>query len=501
MMKGKRHIALLIPAFALTLHASEKDSAIVEHIGAWQQVNAQQRMNPALQGVAFTTSYSQLSAEVDYRKQTEAFVLEKGEGFFLTQASVNTYLRLSDRTAVWGHASYMDGKQRNVTWNSTSDFDLLRPYVLGDTLGGDTHRERYQFSGGYATQLNRWHVGAEMLFRAEHEYRDVDPRMRGIVNDLTLRLGGGHEALEYQWGLALEANVYKQTNDVDFYHELGVIPEYQLTGLGTVYGRFSSDKRTLYYQGGGVRILLDANPMDENGFYGHAEWQENRYHRVLAELNSLPLTDLYKQGVKATMGWKRAGEKNWAVYASFAFDKHSGDERIIGTSASSAYPVMGRRTMYKEDLMDASLNGIYGKNGDANWHVTAKMGYGKDSERYVYPERRLSVSYLYGGLGGEVFFNPTGKMLLTCNVDAVCQGNLTHDILMPFADMDEAFTQKVNHQYDYQKAHYASVSGSVRADYQVSGRYGIYAAVGGGGIFCSSQGHQLAARLSVGLTF
>lgn len=44
----------------------------------------------------------------------------------------------------------MTGKQYQVSWNSSSDYDLLNPYILADTLGGDTHCERYGFQGGYA---------------------------------------------------------------------------------------------------------------------------------------------------------------------------------------------------------------------------------------------------------------------------------------------------------------------------------------------------------------
>lgn len=53
---------------------------------------------------------------------------------------------------------------------------------------------------------------------------------------------------------------------MDFYRELGVIPEFQMTGLGTESDRFSGDKRTLYYKGVGYGINLDVNPLNETGF-------------------------------------------------------------------------------------------------------------------------------------------------------------------------------------------------------------------------------------------
>jgi len=224
---NRRHTtALLFLMLTIHLYAASADSILVEFNTLWNTVRQPAWQNPALHGKAFNSSLTQLYAKADWQQQSEAFVQEKGKGFLLPAAHADTYIRLSDRTAVWGHASYMNGKHYDICWNSTSDYDLLQPYILADSVGGDTDCERYVFEGGYATQLKHWLLGAEMLFRADHEYRDVDPRMRGIVNELTVRLGAGYEALGYSWSAAIEGNVYKQSNSVDFYRELGVSPEY-----------------------------------------------------------------------------------------------------------------------------------------------------------------------------------------------------------------------------------------------------------------------------------
>ena len=135
---------------------------------------------------------------------------------------------------------YNKKEQINIRWNSTSDYDLLAPYVLADTVGGNTLGERYMFSGGYSTSIGKWYVGAEMLFRAEQEWRKRDPRMRGIVSDLTVKLGTTYKVTDnYQIGAALSGNIYKQSNDVDLYNEQGGAAQYIMTGLGTYYKRFS----------------------------------------------------------------------------------------------------------------------------------------------------------------------------------------------------------------------------------------------------------------------
>lgn len=476
---------------------SDSVAALQEHTDMWQTVGAPHRQNPALHGTAFASSFSQLYVEADWQHANKAFVLQEGKGHLLPSANVDTYLRLSDRTAVWGHASYLNGKQHDITWNSTTDFRLLQPYVLADTLGGDTQRERYRFEGGYATHLGRWLLGAEMLFRADHEYRDVDPRMRGIVNELTLRFGAGYETRGYYWAAAFEGNIYKQRNSVDFYRELGVIPEYQMTGLGTEYARFSGDKRSLHYEGGGTRLMLDAEPQGGSGLYGHLTWGQHRYHRLIVENYTLPLTDLYTQEIQGVAGWKREREDRLAIFAHVEYQKRSGDEHIIGTSATSSFPDMGVLTMYKNHRLTTSLTALYGTPA---WHAKACVGYRSNSEEYVYPNRRLKAAHLYGQLQGERFVKASARLLLSARLQGFYAARVSDEMAMPFADMQPAIARLMHHTYDFAKANYGGLSARVRGDYRMQG-YALFAQVAGGFVASSASATRLSASLMLGITF
>ena len=490
-------IAILSLFVSLGLRASVADTALVEHTGLWQTVGGEARQNPALHGAAFSTSFSQLQAEASWQRQSEAFVMEKGRGFLLPSARVETFLRLSDRAVVWGQAAYTNGKKHGMKWNSTTDFDLLKPYVLADTLGGDTQCERYQFEGGYATRLGRWLLGAEMLFRADHEYRDTDPRMRGIVNVLTLRFGAGREAWQHRWAVVFEGNVYKQRNSVDFYRELGVIPEYQMTGLGTEYARFSGDKRSLHYSGGGVRLQLDAEPTKNAGFFGHLALSSHRYHRQVVENYILPLTDLYAQGAKVVLGVRSKELRNKAIFATVEYVKRSGDEHIIGSSATASYPDLGVLTMYKNHRLTTSLTALYGKSF---WNVLVRAGYKSDREEYAYPSRRLNTSHVFGELSGEAFVRASERLMLSGNVRAAYEARVGDELSMPFADMQPAFVQMIRHTYDFAKANYADFSARLRGDYEMK-HFGLFASLGGGFVACSANERQFSARMAVGFTF
>ena len=484
---------------SVSLFAANADSVLTEHHSLWRKVDRNMRFNPALHGAAYATSLSELSLGIETSSQNEAFVLEKGDGFTKPYLNVETFLRLSERTAVWGAASYKAGKTRNITWNSTSDYDLLQPYVLADTLGGDTNSEQYLFSGGYATKLNRWMLGAEILVRAEQEYRDRDPRMRGVVTELKLRIGAGRMLGGYNLGAAFEGNIYKQTNSVDFYNEEGVIPEYQMTGLGTEYSRFSGDKRSIYYDGGGVSLLLNAHPTDEQGIYADIQLGEHRYHRKLAEYNSMPLTDLYREHAAATIGWRHTGKSNIAIYAKGSYTKRTGDEHIGGTSNARYFPVIACLTMYKNNILETAIGGVYSRN---TWTMTAEAGYRNQTEEYVYPHRQMDYSQLYGQLNGQLFAKLSSSLRMSVDAHAGYTANINNKVVMPYANMDAKTIILINHKRDYAKASYTELGAGLRADYSIPGsNYGLFARISGGTVLCSLGTNQVDLHASIGITF
>ncbi len=479
--------------------ASNADSALVEHTSLAGLPMLEAMRNPALHGVGYQRPFSQLALGIDVQQQTQAFVPEKGNGHVLPYIKVNTFHPLNRHSTVWGEAAYMTGKVHDIKWNSTSDYDLLQPYILADTLGGDTRRERYSISGGYATSLNRWLCGAEMHVRAEQEYRGHDPRMRGIVTDLTLRLGGGYDFGHYRLGAAVEGNIYKQTNSVAFYREEGVIPEYQMTGLGTEYSRFSGDKRSLYYDGGGMAVMLHASPINNKGPYADITLDEHRYHRKLAEFNSMPLTDLYNEYVGATIGWKQEQNHRIAVFGHADYTRRTGNEHVGGTSDARYFPVIACLTMYKGHILETYAAALY---GHGNWHANITAGYREVSEEYVYPHRQMGASHVYGKLQGQCFLRPSGKLQLTMDAHAACFIKASDKLQMPFANMNAAFTGLIQHKHQFATANYTDFGAKLRADYAMKqSRYGLFAIVGGDMTLCSASEHRAALHCSLGITF
>lgn len=500
----QRQILYIIIGICSVWHASAAtpDSARVERSSLWHGLKKVSRQNPAFMVDAFRMSRSELFLQADFASEKQPFVVQEGDGYLLPQAQVNTYLKTSARSAVWGEASYMNGQQYDIRWNSTADHALLAPYVLADSVGGNTRRERYVLSGGYAIRLNRWTVGGDLHFRAEQEYRNVDPRMRGVITDLTLKAGAAYDMTSYRLGLAAEVNIYKQTNDVDFYDELGGPAEYIMTGLGTDYSRFSGTNTDIYFEGSGSSLLLSLQPLYNKGIFADMQLAAYRYECISDEYNSLPLTTLYTDKAVLTAGWKHEDKSHWALYGRLSLLRKRGDEHVAGDAVGGVYPVLADLTLYNLNLTQTSIAALYGGKRPFVWNIEATVGYQDYEERYVYPERRQTATHLLGMLQGQIMLAPTDRLTLDCSLLASHHAALRSDILMPYTEMKQTITDMVNHNYSQLQASYTHIEARLRADYRLSNsRYGLFAALGGGTTFNNVSNNRLQLHVSAGITF
>lgn len=482
----------------LQVVASERDSAYVNRYSLWRGTTDVALGNPAFMTRAYMKSDTQLGVRCDYRHQSDAFRLEDGTGMVLPGIFANTYIRLTKSSVVWGEASYSNGKHWDRVYNSVADFDLLYPYVIADSVGGDTHRERYFFSGGYAAERGRWQMGGVLKLRAEQEYRTYDPRMRSVVYDVSLTAGAAVAVGGYRLGLSAEGNIYRQTADVDFYSEMNGMGELQMTGLGTDYVRFSGSNRDIFYKGKGGTLAFDVLPSGDKGWLLHLRHGINEYVRLLDEYNSMPLTTLYRQRSALTAGWKgvaRGTERALLVHA--VYDRRAGDEHVAGTASGQEYPVLTDLTMYHEHRIDVGATAFYGR-GD--WHLALKAGYLSKRERYEYVERRMDYGRLYGEVTAQWLKRLRKDLCLNVCGKGGYQGKISDRIVMPYANMTSGRRDYINHNYRYHRASYAHVDVGIRADFRpAKWRVGLFGQVATAWKFCTEGEHEAGVRAAVGV--
>ena len=499
-MKKRIHIILALICPLLTVKAATPDSAYVYKHSLWRHTTEVALQNPALMTGAYMAPFTELSLKCDYRHQSEAFRVEQGTGYLLPELTARSYIRLTPSSVVWGEAGYSKGDTYNKVYNNVADFDLLYPDVIADSLGGDTKRERYLFSGGYATEQGAWLLGGELKFRAEQEYRTYDPRMRSVVSDLTLKAGAARKMGDYKMGLSVEGNIYRQTADVDFYGETNGMGELQMTGLGTSYVRFSGSNRDIFYEGKGGAVALDLQPISGSGWLTHLSYAQHQYERLSDEYNSLPLTTLYRQQVGLTFGWKQQTDNVENAFLLHAdYDKRASDEHVVGTATGQDYPILTDLTMYKQHRWDVAAEALYGR-GD--WHMMMRVGYLNNREQYAYVERKMEYARIYGELTAQWLKAVSSDLRLNLYAKGGYAGNVTSKIVMPYANMTASIKDYVNDTFKYQKASYAQAKTGIRADYQPQlWSVGVFAQLGTAWKFCSVGEHEANLHVSLGIIF
>ena len=93
---------------------------------------------PWLSGTAVQAGYN-------WSKEKNAVMTQNGDGLSLGEFRATSLKMLDRGDAVEGGVSYQRGVKKNVLWNTTSDFELLYPYVMADTVGGNLQTEQYSF--------------------------------------------------------------------------------------------------------------------------------------------------------------------------------------------------------------------------------------------------------------------------------------------------------------------------------------------------------------------
>lgn len=473
-------------------------SVLTSFLGTW--CHTSDNDNPILRLGSMDKTRTEVFARYNYSSSDKPFLYQLGDGSSLASVVAKSRVWLSDSTVVWGSASYTTGKRMHVKWNSTADYALLYPYVMGDSLGGNLSVERYTFSGGWTHRFGKWSLGAQMRFRAGHEYRTVDPRPRSIVTNLTVLVGAGLDVnSQYLVSLKGGARFYKQTNDVAFYREAGIIPEYQFVGLGMDYKRFSGSRTSAYYKATGLIVGAGLAPRLDRGLDVSLTYEYTPYKRILPTLNSMPISNLYLYGCEGRVSW--AFNSRWKVYASVDYEKRVGDEYVSGSSSGTEYRTVTQLTMYHAHNAQYMMGVAYRHAWSASrLRLGLDGGYTDFAADYHFPHREMNVQKAVARLSAE-WNGKLGKdASLALRADVGQAFDAGGSLTMPYATMDEGNTRLVNDTYAHLKDAYTMANFEARYEMPLSGKYRWFVALNAGYTGASVLS-QRQAGISAGIAF
>jgi len=361
-------------------------------------------------------SYSEAKINLTIEQAQQAYLPQNGNG--LRQGEFTAASRHKwENSAVRGGVSYQRGSKKNVCWNTASDFELLYPYVLADSVGGNLQKEQYSFFGAWAGHAGDFILGAEGSYRALHEYRDVDPRPRNVSSDFKARVSASYPFKSYMAGFTLSYRKYHQSQSVSFYNRTGAnTSEMHFTGLGTTFDRFTSPSShsSTRYKGHGFEASALLQPMGERRLYAGLSYNLTNFRRHLINQNEVPITDLLVQKVSAfgAYSWQKNAFKA-ALEGELSYQLRQGDENIIDNGKTGVYEKLASLTMYKNRIV--SLNIKSALSGRGPLVFTPRLGAELFLSEYAYPKKYMDFAYIYAGSGVYTLKNLAG---FHCRFDA-----------------------------------------------------------------------------------
>ncbi len=397
-------------------------------------------------------SYTDLETRFDMRSEQKAFLLQEGDGCFQGVFHVQSIRRLNARSAVRAGADYVRGVKRNVLWNSTSDFELLCPVVMADTVGGNLQKEQYSFFGAYSCRGKHAFCGLQGSYRALHEFRQVDPRPRNIVSDFKAMFTIGCPLRKQVLCANSAVRIYKQSQGVTFFNALGAnTSELHFTGLGSRFARFdgAGDFTSSRYLGHGFEGAFLLIPAGFRGWTAMLSGSMARVKNHLDLQNEVPITELRVRKLEALAGFRCLdGSIRWSTLFHAACKVRQNLENIVGAGRNDEYPILGSLPMYRSRSVSAGLSGAVELPSRAGaFSVCPAVSYDHSAASYRFPQRKMEFDLLRTEIRGGLL-RSTGKWMLDCGIRLGCTAALPTGVLsVPTEHTDVRIREMLEYSY------------------------------------------------------
>lgn len=423
---------------------------------------------------------SDVAAGWRFRSEDRARVVQEGRGLSEGFFDAHTLLHLSGHSALRGSATYRRGVKRGVRWNSTSDFDLLFPYVLADSVGGDLQTETYAFGGAYARRLGDWTAGLSGNYRALHEYRQVDPRPRNITSDFEVDASGGRVLGAYALDLTLGYRRYFQSQTVSFINQRGAnTTEFHMTGLGSHFGRFmgTSAYTSTYYRGQGFRAGASFSALSDDGWRGSVFFSHTAFVRHLVNQNQAPITRLGVSRLTASLYWlSHRGNDLLQAGGDVACSLRSGSENVISNMSTGSFGTLMSLPMYERKSLDARIFGDYHHPVDtrSGFALRPTLYVRASRAEHVYPARLAEMLVLAGTVRAGYDRTFPSSWRLDAGLTAGVAASPAHDLSLPEAHTMPRLLEDMRLQYGVLTDTRADAGADVRISRSAGGKMRVY---------------------------
>lgn len=437
--------------------------------------------SPALKTWQRQNNYSQLNAS--YRKyDQELYLQQEGSGQQVLTIHSESYLRQNANTTLWGNATYHNRQLKQVKFNESSDYQLIYPYVMSDTVGGNLKAESYAFQAGIARAVGLYQLGLQAGYKGEQAYRDRDPRPQNISSTLGLTLSASRQ-LNSHYALSVDVNgtKYNQNNSIAFVSDLGYPMVYQETGLGMynelLKGTGTGGNLKVVYNGLGYRGTLQLAPVQYQGWFLRATYAQFNIEKEKDGLSE-EISTSREQKMTGTLGYlHETAHRHFLAQVQGTHLKRKGTEgKFILQDRDSSNVIrlykLADELRYTHDYTEVKARTVYGRTGGAvDWYFGIEAGYTNSLQQYVLPDREMSYSHWLAGidLTASKSFRTTR---LTLNLQGQRQENIDATGYWPDLAAGKAHYDMLTGNLAYQAASRTIIGGSIRLDFPLTPKLG-----------------------------
>lgn len=463
--------------------------------------------NPALYNYYSSQSVTDLNLGGRYTDRGNASLVQNGNKDLLWNARVNSFIRLNEKESVFGSASYENKHTKDIRWNENDDFDLLYPYVTGDSIGGFMQKETYRFEGGYARETGEWSLGGKIGYRAVSSYRDQDPRPRNIVSDLNISAGAARHIGSYRLGIRVDFQTYKQSSKISFLADKGSTPVYQMLGFGMHYVRFAGSQTSSQYKitrwGGSIDLLPEDG---RNGWSATLSANSLRLVKELTSLYYLPLVKAQEYNLAAETAYQTTydGGKKAGIRLTADYTSRKGTENLFGDATGNSYPVIGKTPGFKLQQAKVLLSAFMERPTDAShtwgWSLQPETGFYNINANYETAKRSFRTTTWQANLQGQLQ-RAFKRTFWTVSVTGGYAANLSNRAELTGMDTKASSSQAVMHNIAYLSDNYWNAGASLRADYPLNKAYDLYLQAGWQTQQYKACGNTQQGTVSIGFIF
>ncbi|WP_133249963.1 DUF6850 family outer membrane beta-barrel protein [Marinifilum breve] len=431
---------------------------------------------------------------------------DKGNNF---EFLANSFTKKQNKL-FYGGASYNNGVQKNVNWNTLTDIDRLYPYIVADTIPDKMRKEQYYFSGGYAQKMNESVLGIFASYTASTSYDRRDPRPYNKVFDLQLATGISRKLLpDYNFGLNVFFDRYQQDQKLSLFKDNGSASVFYLRGLGVADATYST---VITKTNGGADNTYKQNCYGVN--LSMLPLNKKRlFVSLSASINNLELTSGNNQTVSEYD--KKLGKLEFAYKISKGYNIKLLGELSKGDGTEFNYDISKKYLLNKAKKFTNITQFLQlAFAGEMNLGSKTKANFILSSDYHSLEEKYLkignasinnkNIKNLSIGFLANVLRQYEQSSLLF-KLETNYRNNLSKELNAGRLAADKAIEQLVMPNYTFQSSNRLFTNLLIRYDYFINEKYALYLK----GNFAYSKFNQIdtgendnrAYSIAIGLSF